>query len=473
MSSLCNFLELTYTELEALNRQAREEQNNTIDHGVVRERRLRYLHDTKGIRAVTVCFTDLEGRLHSLDYDKSFLCGSEDNLTFDGSSIRGFSAQHESDLRLAIDWRSFYWLPADIFGAGKVLVFATVRTRDGKPFSADMRGQLQQYSESILKKDGYRLYAANEIEGFLFQGKDAEKRYAQTQVFEFASSGGYYHALPTDPMRQFIDIVSDVLRALGITNEKNHPEVAPSQFEINYSYMEMLQSADTVQLYKLICRQVANAMGLTASFLPKPVTRINGSGMHTNISVGKENKNLFYDKQGKEGLSPLAWSFINNILAYAQDICLMLNPSVNAYRRLDPHFEAPNQIKVSAIDRGSMIRIPVGNERSARIEVRSVGPDANPYMLVYALAKTGLEGKAGMVEQKEKQFLPDNVYDAIALCKKSDWVEELLSKDVLAKFVDLKRAQADRCPKALGAIIKPSEIQYHHEVTNQALWSAF
>ena len=284
-------------------------------------------------------------------------------------------------------------MPADIFGAGKVLVFAEVCTRDGKPFSSDMRGQLRIYTESLYEKTGQVLYAANEIEGFLFQGRDSEKRYAQTGCFEFVSSGGYYHALPIDPMRQFIDVVSDVLRAMGITNEKSHPEVAPSQFEINYSYMDMLRSADTVQIYKLICRQVAHSMGMTASFLPKPVTGINGSGMHTNISIGKDNKNLFFEKHGRDGLSPEAWSFVNNILAKAQDICLMLNPSVNAYRRLDPHFEAPNQIKVSALDRGSMIRIPAGNERSARIEVRSVAPDVNPYMLMYVLARTGFEGK--------------------------------------------------------------------------------
>ena len=169
---------------------------------------------------------------------------------------------------------------------------------------------------------------------------------------------------------------------MGFQNEKDHPEVAPSQFEINYGYGEVVTAADQIQLYKLICRQVATNMGLTASFLPKPVVGVNGSGMHTNVSISKNGKNLFWDPKGEEKLSKIGWDFVDRILTHGNDICLLLNPSVNAYRRLDPHFEAPNQIKASAVDRGSMVRIPIGNEKSMRVEVRSVAPDANPYMVM-------------------------------------------------------------------------------------------
>ena len=140
---------------------------------------------------------------------------------------------------------------------------------------------------------------------------------------------------------------------MGFQNEKDHPEVAPSQFEMNYSYTEASIAADQILLYKLICRQVANRLDLTASFLPKPVTGVNGSGMHTNLSISKAGKNLFYGTEA-EGLSTMAWDFVDRILTSANDICLALNASVNAYRRLDPHFEAPNQIKASPIDRGSI-----------------------------------------------------------------------------------------------------------------------
>ena len=146
---------------------------------------------------------------------------------------------------------------------------------------------------------------------------------------------------------------------------------------------------------------------------------------------------------------------------------------MNAYRRLDPHFEAPNQIKASPIDRGSMIRIPLGNERSKRVEVRSIAPDANPYLAIYTIFKTGLEGPIDAAKGGGATYLSDNIYDAIRLHQGSPFLQQALGADVHAKFAELKQMQADRCPKALGAEVKPAEIQFHHEVTNQYLWSKF
>src|SRR3954463_9664627 len=348
-----NFLALSYEEVEELNLQAKHERVTRVNADQIREKRLKYLTDEKRIKAVTVLFSDLEGRLHLLDYDKKFLLGSYENLTFDGSSIRGFTAQKESDLRLHIDWSAFYWVPADVFGNGKVLVFGTVIDKDGTLYSGDIRGVLKTYSDTLYKEKGYTLNAANEIEGFLFAGRDAERRFHETGKFEFINTGGYYHVLPLDPLRQFIDTWGKVRGPWGFKNEKDHPEGAPSQFEINYSYGEVVAAADQIQLYKLICRQVATRMGYTASFLPKPVVGVNGSGMHTNVSVSKNGKNMFWDAKGEEKLSKAGWGFVDRILSHGNDICLMLNASVNAYRRLDPHFEAPNQIKASPVDRGS------------------------------------------------------------------------------------------------------------------------
>ncbi|WLT30815.1 glutamine synthetase family protein [Geothrix sp. PMB-07] len=476
INGLRDFLEIPYDELEQLNLQAKQQRLDRVSPDKVREERMKYLEGEKRIKAVTVCFTDIEGRLHMLDYDKKFLLKSYDNLTFDGSSIRGFSAQAESDLRLVIDWPAFYWLPSDVFGPGKVLVFGNVLNQDGSPFVADMRARLKAYTEKLFKENGTILNAANEVEGFLFKGLDAERHFHETGTFEYVSTGGYYHSLPGDPLRQFIDSAAEVQRAMGFGNEKDHPEVAPSQFEMNYTYAEVNIAADQVQLYKLLSRQVAARMGMTASFLPKPVVGVNGNGMHTNISLAKAGKNLFYKKGGKDGLSDAAWDFTNRILANATDLCLILNPSVNAYRRLDPHFEAPNQIKVSPTDRGSMIRIPTGNEKSTRIEVRSVGPDANPYMTYYALLRTGMEGPALEVDEAKRartRFLPDNIFDAIRLFKGSKFMSELLGETVHEKFADIKAAQAERCPKALGTRVKEGEIMFHHEVTNQYLWNQF
>jgi glutamine synthetase len=474
-TELRNFLALSYDELEEMNLKAKEQRMKRVAAHRIQEERLKYLTDEKRIKAVTVLFSDLEGRLHMLDYDKKFLVKSWDNLTFDGSSIRGFTAQRESDLRLAMDWSAFYWGPADVFGSGKVLVFGEVIDKDGSPYSADIRGVLKAYAEQQHKDEGYTLNAANEIEGFLFHGADAEQRYHETHKFEYVNTGGYYHSLPGDPLRTFIDTTAEVQRAMGFQNEKDHPEVAPSQFEINYSYGEVVAAADQIQLYKLICRQVATRMGLTASFLPKPVVGVNGNGMHTNVSINKGGKNLFWDAKGEEKLSKMAWGFVDRILTHANDICLMLNASVNAYRRLDPHFEAPNQIKASAVDRGSMVRIPIGNEKSSRVEVRSVAPDANPYMVMYSIFRSGLDGDTAKIKnlRQAERYLPDNIYTAIDHFTKAPWTTKILGADVKQRYADLKQVAADRCSRSLGTFVKAPEVVHHHEVYNQYLWNQF
>jgi len=470
-----NFLALSYPELEDLNLAAKADRAARVSPDEIREKRIKYLTDEKRIKAVTVLFSDLEGRLHLLDYDKKFLLGAYENLTFDGSSIRGFTAQHESDLRLGIDWGAFYWVPADVFGAGKVLVFGTVIDKDGSPYSGDLRGVLKVYADKLYTEKNYTLNAANEIEGFLFAGKDAEQRFHETGKFEFINTGGYYHALPLDPLRQFIDFSAEVQRAMGFQNEKDHQEVAPSQFEINYGYGEVVAAADQIQLYKLLTRQIANSMGYTACYLPKPVTGVNGSGMHTNVSISDGKTNLFWDANGLEKLSAFGWDFIDHILTNALDLCLIMNPSVNSYRRLDPHFEAPNQIKASATDRGSMIRVPIGNSRSMRVEVRAVAPDANPYLTLYSIFKTGIDGSTAEIDnlRQAHRYLPDNIQLAIEDFKASPWITEILGADVQGRFADLKQAAADRSPRELGTFVKGSEVQYHHEVYNQSLWNHF
>src|SRR3984893_7519312 len=444
-TELRNFLALSYDELEDLNLKAKEQRKNRVAPHKVQEDRLKYLTDEKRIKAVTVLFSDLEGRLHMLDYDKKFLLKSWDNLTFDGSSIRGFTAQRGSDLRLGIDWGAFYWAPSDVFGSGKVLVFGEVIDKGGTSYSGDIRGVLKNYAEELHKKKGYTLNAANEIEGFLFKTPDAERHYHETSKFEYVNTGGYYHSLPGDPLRTFIDTTAEVQRAMGFQNEKDHPEVAPSQFEINYGYGEVVAAADQIQLYKLICRQVATGMGLTASFLPKPVVGVNGNGMHTNVSVSKNGKNLFWDPKGEEKLSKTGWEFVDRILSHGNDICLLINSSVNAYRRLDPHFEAPNQLNASPVNRGAMVRIPIGNEKSMRTEVRAVAPDANPYLVMYSIFKTGLDGETAKIKnlRSAQRYLPDNIYTALENFEKAEWTTTLLGADVKARYGELKRFAAD------------------------------
>ena len=473
-----SFLEISYDKLEELNLEAKNKQISRVPGQTLQEYYTKYLYDEKRIKALTVCFSDLEGRFHMLDYDKKFLLKSFDNLTFDGSSIRGFSQVRESDLRLEIDWGTFRWLPSDVFGPGKVAVFGLIKDRDGSGYTSDMRGRLKSLSEQLIKEKGTTVNVSVECEGFIFDGLNAEQNYRAQDGFKLVSSGGYFNSLPKDPLRLFIDGLAEAQRALGFENEKDHPEVAPSQFELNYRYCDALLAADQVQLYKLTARQIAANMGLTASFLPKPCAGINGSGMHVNMSFSRGGKNVFYDAQGEDSMSKMAWECVDRLLNNANDICLIMNSSVNAFRRLDPHFEAPNQIKASAVDRTSMVRIPLGNENTARIEVRTVAPDANPYLTFLSLIKTCLNGpirKSLTPEERKtrKEFLPGNIYDAIDYFQNSAFVAEMLGEENKAKFVERKLAVAGRTAKELGTIVKTSEVLFHHEVTNQYLWNQF
>ncbi len=486
-----HLLDLSYLELEDKNLEIKKWRKEGKTSDELRGFFVDLLKSERGIKAVTVFFSDMEGRLHALDYDKKFLLDSEDNLTFDGSSIRGFTAQKESDLRLKIDWTSFRFAPADLFGLGKVLLFGNVCDKDGSLYNSDFRARLADLSDQLTKK-GITINVAPEIEGFLFKGFKAEQTYDEKVGFELVTSSGYFSSLPQDVLRKFIDKFAEVQRALGFENEKDHPEVAPAQFELNFRYCNALDSADQIQLYKLLARQVASTMGLTACFLPKPVQGINGSGMHTNISLSKGGTNIFYDAAGKHSLSETAYKFATGVLFHANEICLTMNSSVNAYRRLDPHYEAPNEIKMSSTDRGSMVRIPIGNEKSARLEVRTVAPDSNPYLWLYVLVRAGMAGmEASATELKtmeEKVFggsyatsgaskaaekLPGDIYSAIEHFAASKFMMDMLGKENHEKFLTLKQVAADRSPRALGTRVKSGEVLYHHEVSNQLIWSEF
>ncbi len=271
----------------------------------------------------------------------------------------------------------------------------------------------------------------------------------ETGKFEYVNTGGYYHSLPGDPLRKFIDTTAEVQRAMGFQNEKDHPEVAPSQFEINYGYGDVVSAADQIQIYKLICRQVATNIGMSASFLPKPVVGVNGNGMHTNVSISKDGKNLFWDPKGEEKLSKLGWAFVDRILTHGNDICLLLNASVNAYRRLDPHFEAPNQIKASAVDRGSMVRIPIGNERVCALKFGRW--DRMRTLTWFCIRSSRLDrwrdSKIKNLRQAERYLAGQHLRLRWRISESAKWVTKLLGEDVKGRYADLKQASADRCSR--------------------------
>jgi glutamine synthetase len=227
-SSLRSFLEIPYEELEELNLESKRKRASFGDPGKIKAEYLDYLKKEKRIKAVTLGFSDIEGRFHMLDYDKKFFISNFDNLTFDGSSIRGFSRQAESDLRLEVDWGSFWWLPSDVFGPGKVLIMGIVLSQDGSPYEMDARGLLKSYALSLKETKGYVAYAANEVEGFLLKGEEAEKSYNEREGFDIAAKGGYYHSLPNDILRIFIDRTAEAQRALGLKTKRIIPRLLPA-----------------------------------------------------------------------------------------------------------------------------------------------------------------------------------------------------------------------------------------------------
>ena len=471
-----DFLEIPYDELERLNLKAKKHQLSDLPTKTLEDSYRKILVKETKIKAVIICFSDIEGRFHTIDYDKKYFLQESSSLTFDGSSVRGFAELSESDLRLTPDWRSFKWLPSDVFGPGKVLMFATITDQNGKIHPADMRARLSERLHELYVKDKTHLNLGFEIEGFLIEEKNAEQQFDERVGFLPVSKGGYYHVLPGTKLKEFIDRSAEAQRAMAFENEKDHPEVASSQFELNYNYTDALIACDQVQIYKIICRQIAHAMKRTATFLPKPIVGINGSGMHTNVSLFKGNENLFYDAKGQHGMSALAWKFINRLLNHANEMCLILNSSVNSYRRLDPNFEAPNKIQVSPSDRGVMIRLPIGSPRSARIEVRSVAPDANPYMVAYTVFEVGQTGKELKVNEKKRpraRFLAGTISEALRQFKSSELMNKILGNETKEKFAYFKQQAAERSPEALGTRIKNGEVLYHHEVTNQAIWNTF
>ena len=334
-----------------------------------------------------------------------------------------------------------------------MLAFGEVKERDGSPYTADMRSRLKGLTDRLFAKDGTIAHASNEIEGFLFKGRDAERQYHLTGSFEFISTGGYYHSLPGDALRRFIDNAAEAQRALGFGNEKDHPEVAPSQFEMNYSLhrgVHRRRPGAALQAHLPPGGPAARHDGVVSCRSRSPAS--TAAACTRTCRSRATARTCSTRRRARTACRTVGWNFIDRILANANDICLILNSSVNSYRRLDPHFEAPNQIKASAINRGAMVRIPLGNEKSARVEVRSIAPDANPYLAIYALLRTGLEGPLPAdaeteIRRSRTRFLPDNIYDAIRHFKASDYVTELLGDDVQAKFAEVKQTPGRPLPE--------------------------
>ena len=409
------------------------------------------------IEFIRMQFTDIFGQLKNVAITASQIEKAVNNqIMLDGSSIEGFVRINESDQYLYPDLDSFVvfpWRPQH----GKVArLICDIYNPDGTPFVGDPRGVLKR----VLKKAadmGYDTFNVGpEAEFFLFQTEEEGKPTTKTN-----DEAGYFDLGPLDHGEGTRREICMALEQMGFEIEASHHEVAQGQHEIDFKYAEALKTADNIMTFKLAVKTLAQKNGLHATFMPKPIYGINGSGMHTNMSLFKNGKNVFYDPDGEKGLSKEAYSFIAGLLAHVKGMCAVTNPLVNSYKRLVPGYEAPCYLAWSASNRSALIRIPASRGQSTRVELRSPDPACNPYLELAVLLAAGLDGiEKGMVppaEITENIFqmdddaraaagidsLPGSLEEAIKAMQADPMVLETLGGHVSENYIEGKAKEWD------------------------------
>lgn len=342
----------------------------------------------KNVHFIRLAFSDVNGILKNVEIPVSQLDKALDNeMAFDGSSIDGFVRIEEADMKLHPDlntWTVFPWGSDDRKVA---ILICDIYTTDGEPFAADPRGNLKRMVEKLDDLGFSAFNLGPEPEFFLF--KLAEDGNPTTRVNDV---GGYFDVAPVDLGENCRREIVLILEDLGFEVEASHHEVAIGQHEIDFKYTDVVDACDKIQLFKLIVKTVARKYNLHATFMPKPIYGINGSGMHCNMSLFKGSENVFFDADSETQLSETAMQFIAGVLEHAKAITAVANPIVNSYKRLVSGYEAPVNIAWSTRNRSPLIRIPAARGKSTRVELRSVDPAANPYLALAAILGAGLKG---------------------------------------------------------------------------------
>ncbi len=413
----------------------------------------------ENVKYIRLCFTDIHGVIKNVEVPARILEEALDNeVMFDGSSIDGFVRIQEADMYLRPDYDTWLILSWEQTTYGKVaMLFCDIYLPNGEPFSGDPRAVLRNNVKK-MKKLGFSAFNIGlEPEFFLFKLDEKGE-----PTLEFNDNGGYFDLAPVDGAEDCRrDIVLELER-IGFSMEASHHEVAPGQHEINFQFNSALEAADKLQIFKLVVKNVAKRHGLHATFMPKPISNINGSGMHTNCSLSdKDGNNAFADPDGEIGLSIIAKQWIAGIMKNARAFTAITNPTVNSYKRLVPGYEAPCYVSWSDANRSAMLRIPAKRGRATRVEIRSVDPSANPYLAMSAILASGLEGIEKKLDCKDRVYinlyklsrkeresmgienLPENLKDALKALKSSDVVQEALGSHVVDKFVSAKTKEWD------------------------------
>ena len=409
----------------------------------------------ENVRFLRLMFTDIMGTIKNVEVPVSQLNKVlENKMMFDGSSIEGFVRIEESDMYLYPDlstWMIFPWESEH----GKVArLICDIYNPDGTPFSGDPRGNLKRALKHMQEMGFTSFNLGPEPEFFLFK-LDEDGKVTKT----LNDKGGYFDFAPTDLGENCRrDIVLE-LESLGFEVEASHHEVAPGQHEIDFKYADVIEACDNIQTFKLVVKTIARKHGLHATFMPKPLFGINGSGMHCNMSLFKDNQNVFFDPEGPLQLSQTAYHFLGGLMEHARAFTAVCNPTVNSYKRLVPGYEAPVYVAWSGRNRSPLIRVPESRGLSTRLELRSVDPAANPYLAMAVLLEAGLDGitreltpppavdrNIYIMNEEERaealiKDLPSTLHNAIKELRVDPVMVDALGQHIFSNFVEAKRME--------------------------------
>ena len=410
----------------------------------------------QNVEFIRMQFTDIFGQLKNVSISSGQLEKALNNqIMIDGSSIEGFTRIHESDQYLYPDPDSFVVLPWEPKGGRSARLICDVYNPNGTPFVGDPRHVLKAALERAASM-GYTFNVGPECEFFLFE-VDAEGK----PTSKTGDEAGYFDLGPVDHGETTRRDICLALEEMGFEIEASHHEVAAGQHEIDFKYADALTAADNIMTFRMVVKTLAQHNGLHATFMPKPIFGINGSGMHTNMSLFKDGKNVFYDPDGARGLSKEAYSFIAGLLAHVKGMTAVTNPLVNSYKRLVPGYEAPCYLAWSASNRSALIRIPAARGQSTRVELRCPDPACNPYLAFAIMLGAGLDGIKRKLpvppiteenifqmtpEERQKRgidTLPAYLYEAINYTRHSELVRKVLGNHTFEKFIANKDIEWD------------------------------
>ena len=409
------------------------------------------------VKFVGLWFTDILGRLKSVSITVSELeTAFDEGVGFDGSSIKGFARIDESDMVAKPDPATFQIIPWRPEGDVVARMFCDIQNPDGSPYKGDPRYILKRSLERLEKEYGYTFYVGPELEYFYFKnGKNPE----------VLDEGGYFDLTTLDAGVDMRRETILMLEAMGIKVEFSHHEVSPSQHEIDLRYKDALTMADQVMTYRIVVKEIAQQHGCYATFMPKPIFGVNGSGMHVHQSLFKGDKNAFFDQNDEYHLSDVGKGYIAGLLKHAPEITSVTNQWINSYKRLVPGYEAPVYITWARRNRSTLVRVPMykpNKEKATRVEFRSPDPACNPYLAFSVMLAAGLAGiknKYELPPPTEKDVyrlsdeerakegiktLPGSLIEAITLTEKSELVREALGNHIFNNFITSKLVEWNR-----------------------------